>query len=1254
MKQTWLLLGSMLALLMIGTASWAYDVSGTIYDSSTSHALASGGRAYLMVTDQNGNSTGYGTSLTAADPGYPSYTIKGLPNGTYQLHGFIDTRGNGIPYAGSPIGGLVSGDTFTVTNSDLTGTNVGFIDQTWQAGDPTYPAPSGGVMATPGNSSAIVFWDTPKNLNEIEIADHYNIYWGTNSDVGPGNTVGGGNVTVSSGGDGGHYLISPLANGSYYFGVEAVYNGTTSVITRTGDATVVGGATTGNTVSGTIYITDSSGNPVSTDKPVFVALSQGDWPLYMTYLPAQATASFRNFSIPGVAAGQYELFAFVDQNSDNQKDAGDWVSPELDNLRQWINVQADLTNQTVAVIKQNAQQFLTTSYGYNGSPSPGYSLEFNFKSAEKRPAKIEINAGTDLSATSMTLNGYGDFSLSTPVPTPTIGDTYTGTITYTDSSTETFSLQVSNVIPVMPVQSFPTQQTGPASTEPTFSWRLTGLPAGGYRYHMSMQDPNTWDSLMNQWLDADTLSTPIDPAIGSLSQNTQYNWQLAIVDPFGNSAVSWYGFTPQASGPTISSVSPLPLACGSTDPITITGTGFSSTTTDNHVFFNNSGEATVNSASPTQLVVQLPTCNSSNISTGPVIVSVNGVSASSGDNFIPTLSYNYNVYNSTGSPVTDATVQVAEQPTITTNTNGSGNFTLSNIPTGIPFSLKITSPSFAPPIYSADMVQFANFAKTGGFYMYSQSDVDTWNGGATGKGLIRSKITDNTGANLSGATVVAISVLHKSATYYTVVYDDNSGNFCQSCTTTGTNGRYYVLNVDEGDTVAVSAYKSNYNFQVRTLRTHAGAVSEASLTGTPVLSITSLSSTSAAVGSTISIYGNNFSSTPDNNIVTFSNNQTATVTYADTTRLDVTVPQWTQPGPITVNANGQTATSASSFSVPAPTITSFTPTQAPVGTQVTITGTNFSLNTYLSDNQVSFNGAYTNIISSDGTHLVVNVPYGASTGKIQVQTTGGSVQSTNDFTLLPDPAITSASPLSGPIGTQVTLSGTFYDFTTTNYQVLVQGIPATINSVNSTSLVFTIPNGISIASTSFYLEYNGQTRYSGTFTVTTKLTLSLTGLGTVNDLYGSGFTCSSGSCTPDFNLGTSLNLSATPTAGYLFQGWSGACTGTGYCQLTMDSDKSVTATFTLVPYIKISISGIDTYYPQLQDAFDASVNNDVIKAQAQVFTDLDLVFNKSATIVKFDGGYSDGTFTTYSGYTTLDGKMSMRGGTLKVSKLKIK
>jgi hypothetical protein len=44
-----------------------------------------------------------------------------------------------------------------------------------------------------------------------------------------------------------------------------------------------------------------------------------------------------------------------------------------------------------------------------------------------------------------------------------------------------------------------------------------------------------------------------------------------------------------------------------------------------------------------------------------------------------------------------------------------------------------------------------------------------------------------------------------------------------------------------------------------------------------------------------------------------------------------------------------------------------------------------------------------------------------------------------------------------------------------------------------------------------------------------------------------------------------VTLTATASAGSTFTGWSGACTGTGSCVVTMSAAKSVTATFTVPP-----------------------------------------------------------------------------------------
>ncbi|MBD9408316.1 pre-peptidase C-terminal domain-containing protein [Acidovorax sp. ACV02] len=66
-------------------------------------------------------------------------------------------------------------------------------------------------------------------------------------------------------------------------------------------------------------------------------------------------------------------------------------------------------------------------------------------------------------------------------------------------------------------------------------------------------------------------------------------------------------------------------------------------------------------------------------------------------------------------------------------------------------------------------------------------------------------------------------------------------------------------------------------------------------------------------------------------------------------------------------------------------------------------------------------------------------------------------------------------------------------------------------------------------------------------------------------------------CTEAFAVGTSVTLSATAGAGYVFAGWSGAgCSGTGTCTVTVDSYKSITATFNTPPVGVLSIAKIGT------------------------------------------------------------------------------
>jgi hypothetical protein len=75
------------------------------------------------------------------------------------------------------------------------------------------------------------------------------------------------------------------------------------------------------------------------------------------------------------------------------------------------------------------------------------------------------------------------------------------------------------------------------------------------------------------------------------------------------------------------------------------------------------------------------------------------------------------------------------------------------------------------------------------------------------------------------------------------------------------------------------------------------------------------------------------------------------------------------------------------------------------------------------------------------------------------------------------------------------------------------------------------------------------------------LTVSVSGSGSVS---APGLNCP-GSCSNSYPDGSTVTLTATPAAGFELAGWSGACSGTGGCQVTIAGDQTVTATFTAIP-----------------------------------------------------------------------------------------
>ncbi|MEA2691598.1 MAG: hypothetical protein QOJ16_985, partial [Acidobacteriota bacterium] len=86
---------------------------------------------------------------------------------------------------------------------------------------------------------------------------------------------------------------------------------------------------------------------------------------------------------------------------------------------------------------------------------------------------------------------------------------------------------------------------------------------------------------------------------------------------------------------------------------------------------------------------------------------------------------------------------------------------------------------------------------------------------------------------------------------------------------------------------------------------------------------------------------------------------------------------------------------------------------------------------------------------------------------------------------------------------------------------------------------------------------------TATFT-SPQFTLTVSAAGTGSGMVTSspaGINCGA-MCSASYGSGTPVTLSAAPAAGSTFTGWSGSCTGTGSCGVTMNAARSVTATFT--------------------------------------------------------------------------------------------
>lgn len=79
-----------------------------------------------------------------------------------------------------------------------------------------------------------------------------------------------------------------------------------------------------------------------------------------------------------------------------------------------------------------------------------------------------------------------------------------------------------------------------------------------------------------------------------------------------------------------------------------------------------------------------------------------------------------------------------------------------------------------------------------------------------------------------------------------------------------------------------------------------------------------------------------------------------------------------------------------------------------------------------------------------------------------------------------------------------------------------------------------------------------------------------TGTGVVT--FTPGGSCPN-NCSQNYDFATQVTLTATPSANSIFTGWSGACSGTEGCTVTVDGEEQVTATFSATTSILATAAG---------------------------------------------------------------------------------
>jgi len=170
------------------------------------------------------------------------------------------------------------------------------------------------------------------------------------------------------------------------------------------------------------------------------------------------------------------------------------------------------------------------------------------------------------------------------------------------------------------------------------------------------------------------------------------------------------------------------------------------------------------------------------------------------------------------------------------------------------------------------------------------------------------------------------------------------------------------------------------------------------------------------------------------------------------------------------------------------------------------------------------------------------------------------------------------------------------------------------------------------------------------------ISLTGTGSGAVNSDPSGYIACTyapqTGTCASTQPVNTSFTLIASPGVDSQLIDWGGACsTCNGLtCEVTLDSDKSCSATINILPLVRIAgpafFASVTKAYAQLSEGDSATIQTQAVELN----DDVDLNRSIPLTLI---GGYDPG-FSARNGFTILHGTMTIKRGTLIADRILVR